>query len=167
MHPQPSTKLSAMVTICLGFAAIVLPYFVGTMAVMLLAVVVLASGILALLQTSSLRNSGVPVSVFGPWVQIVAGFVLLIWPELALWLVAVVLGGSLILNGITGLLALNASPVVNQPPMKKVEMWLNIGIGAVLILMGAAGSAVLLGAILGIALIARGLQQWRLVNFGR
>jgi len=166
MSYQPSTKLSAMLTTCLGVAAIVLPYFVGTMAVMLLAAVVLASGILALMQTSSLRNAGLPVSVLGPWIQIVAGFVLLIWPELALWLVAVILGGSLILNGITGLMALNAGPVINQPPLKKVEMWLSIGIGAILILMGAAGSAVLLGAILGIALITRGLQQWRLASYG-
>ena len=33
-----------------------------------------------------------------------------------------------------------------------------------LIVMGAAGSALLLGVILGVSLIASGLQQWRIAN---
>jgi uncharacterized membrane protein HdeD (DUF308 family) len=71
--------------------AIVLPYFVGTMAVMLLAAVMLMSGIMALVYVNATRKAGVPVSAFGPWVQVIAGIVLFIWPELALWLVAVIL----------------------------------------------------------------------------
>ncbi len=148
-------------TIGLGVAAIVLPYLVGTMAVMLLAAVMLASGVVALFYVNAARREGWPVSVLGPWARIVAGGVLLVWPDLALWLVAVVLGGGLILSGITGLAALRDSSVVNPPGTRKLEYWASIVLGVVLILMGASGSAFLLGVILGVALIGAGLQQWR------
>ena len=79
-------------------------------------------------------------------------------------LVAVVLGGGLILSGIMGLSALNQSLVVNPPLLKKIELWSSILLGVLLILMGAAGSALLLGIILGVALISNGLQQWRMAD---
>mgnify|MGYP002065057609 CR=1 FL=1 len=101
---------------------------------------------------------------FGPGAQVFAGIVLLIWPGLALWLVALVLGGGLILSGISGLSALRDSQVVNPSIVKKVEYWLIIGLGVLLIVMGAAGSALLLGTVLGVALISIGLQQWRLAG---
>jgi uncharacterized membrane protein HdeD (DUF308 family) len=149
------------VSILLGVAAIVLPYFFGTLAVMALGGVMLASGVVALLYVTDARKQGLPVSIFGPWAQIIAGAVILIWPELALWLVAVLLGGGLILSGITGLTALRDSAVVNPPLLRKVGLWASILLGALLIVMGGLGSAVLLGLVLGIALINAGLQQWR------
>ena len=162
MYATSATRFSAAITILLGVLAIILPYFVGTMAVMLLAAVMLASGILALVYVNGARKAGVPVSVFGPWVQVIAGIVLFIWPELALWLVAVILGGGLILSGIMGLSALQQGQLVNPPTLDKVVLWSSILLGVLLILMGAAGSALLLGIILGIALISNGLQQWRM-----
>jgi uncharacterized membrane protein HdeD (DUF308 family) len=167
MYPTSATKFSAALTILLGVSAIILPYFVGTMAVMLLAAVMLASGVLALWYVNSARKAGIPVSVFGPWVQIIAGGVLVIWPELALWLVAVVLGGGLVLSGIMGLSALQQTDVVNPPILEKIMYWSSILLGVVLILMGATGSAILLGIILGLALIGRGLQQWRMADAWR
>jgi uncharacterized membrane protein HdeD (DUF308 family) len=151
----------AVVTILLGVAAIVLPYFFGKLAVMALGGVVLAGGIVSLLFVNDVRKRGLPVSVFGPWAQVLAGVVLLIWPELALWLVAVLLGGGLILSGITGLAALRDAGVINPPLMRKIGFWASIVLGVVLIVMGAFGSAILLGLVLGIALINAGLQQWR------
>jgi len=144
--------------------AIVLPYLFGTVAVMLLAAVMLTSGIVALLYVNSARKNGIRASFFGPVAQISAGIVLLIWPGLALWLVALVLGGGLILSGISGLSALRDSQVVNPSTIKKVEYWFIIGLGILLIVMGAAGSAWLLGTVLGVALISIGLQQWRLAG---
>ena len=167
MNSESTTKFSAVVTICLGVAAIVLPYLFGTVAVMLLAAVMLASGIVALLFVNAARKNGLRASFFGPAAQVVAGIVLLLWPGLALWLVALVLGGGLILSGISGLSALNRSQVVNPPTIKKVEYWLIIGLGILLIVMGAAGSALLLGTVLGVALISIGLQQWRLASVSR
>ena len=164
MYTISTTRFSAVITILLGVLAIVLPYFVGTMAVMLLAAVMLASGIVALVYVYSARQAGIPVSVFGPWVQVIAGIVLFIWPELALWLVAVILGGGLIMSGIMGLSALQQSQLVNPPTKQKVVMWSSIVLGVLLIFMGAAGSALLLGVILGVALISNGLQQWRLAS---
>jgi uncharacterized membrane protein HdeD (DUF308 family) len=156
-----SAKFGAVASILLGVAAIVLPYFFGTFAVMLLGGVMLASGIVALLYANAARKEGLPVSVFAPWAQIIAGAVILIWPGLALWLVAVVLGGGLILSGVTGLASLRDSGIVNPPLFRKIELWLSIVLGALLIIMGATGSAILLGVVLGVALIGRGLQQWR------
>jgi uncharacterized membrane protein HdeD (DUF308 family) len=156
-----STRIFAVVTILLGVAAIVLPYFFGTVAVMALGGVVLAGGIVSLLFVNDVRKQGVPLSVFGPWAQVIAGVVILIWPELALWVVAVLLGGGLILNGITGLTTLRDAGVVNPPLLRKVGLWASIVLGALLILMGALGSAILLGVVLGVALINAGLQQWR------
>jgi uncharacterized membrane protein HdeD (DUF308 family) len=156
-----STRFSALVTIALGVAAIVLPYLFGTIAVMLLGGLMLASGVVALLYVNAARNEGYAASVLTPWVQIVAGAVILIWPSLALWLVAVVLGGGLILSGIAGLANLRDSKLVNPPAFLKLEGWLSIGLGVLLIVMGAMGSAILLGVVLGVALIARGLRQWQ------
>ena len=156
-----STKSSAVISVVLGVAAIILPYFFGTFAVMLLGGVMLASGIVALLYVNAARKEGLSVSVFAPWAQIVAGVIILIWPGLALWLVAVILGGGLILSGVTGLASLRDSGVVNPPLFLKIERWLSIVLGVVLIVMGATGSAILLGVVLGVALIGRGLQQWR------
>ena len=164
MNLESATRLSATATLLLGVSAIILPYLFGTMAVMMLAAVMLASGIVALIRVNAARKSGIPVSVAGPWAEIIAGFVLLIWPGLALWLVAVVLGGGLVLNGIMSLSALKSSQLVNPPATKKIESWLSILLGVLLIVMGAAGSAVALGIILGVALIGSGLQQWRLAN---
>ena len=159
-----STKTVAVVTILLGVAAIVLPYFFGALAVMMLGGVMLASGIVALFYVNAARKQGIPVSVLGPWVRVIAGVVILIWPQLALWLVAVILGGGLILSGITGLTALRDSGVVNPPMLRKIELWSSIGLGVLLIVMGSTGSAVLLGVVLGVALISAGLQQWRLAE---
>ena len=164
MYSTSATRFSAVITIFLGVLAIVLPYFVGTMAVMLLATVMLASGIVSLLYVNSARKAGIPVSVFGPWVQVIAGVVLFIWPELALWLVAVILGGGLILSGIMGLSALRQNQLVNPTTLEKVVLWSSIVLGVFLILMGAAGSALLLGVILGVALISNGLQQWHMIG---
>ena len=46
--------------------------------------------------------------------------------------------------------------------LRKIELWSSIVLGALLIALGGAGSAVLLGVVLGVALISTGLQQWRL-----
>ena len=156
-----STKYSAIISILLGVAAIILPYIFGTLAVMMLGGVMLASGIVALLYVNAARKEGIPVSVIGPWVQIIAGVVILIWPDLALWIVAVILGGGLILSGITGLTALRDSGIVNPPMIRKIELWSSIVLGVLLIVSGSAGSAILLGIVLGVALISIGLQQWR------
>jgi len=157
-----SAKFIAVITILLGVAAIILPYLFGTFAVMMLGGVMLASGIVALFYINTIRKEGIPVSVIAPWVQVIAGLVILIWPELALWIVAVILGGGLILSGITGLTALRDSVVVNAPVRRKIELWLSIVLGVLLIILGSAGSAILLGVVLGLALISVGLQQWRL-----
>lgn len=157
-----SAKFSALISILLGVAAIILPYLVGTLAVMMLGGVMLASGIVALLYVNAVRREGIPVSVASPWVQVIAGVVILVWPGLALWIVAVILGGGLILSGITGLTALRDFRVVNPPVRRKIELWLGIALGALLIVLGGAGSAILLGLVLGVALINTGLQRWRL-----
>ena len=156
-----STRIFAVVSVLLGVAAIALPYFFGTLAVMALGGVMLASGIVSLLFVLDVRRQGLPVSVFGPWAQVIAGVVILFWPELALWLVAALLGGGLILSGITGLTALKDAGIVNPPLLRRVGLWASIVLGVLLIVMGAFGSAILLGLVLGIALIAAGLQQWR------
>jgi uncharacterized membrane protein HdeD (DUF308 family) len=155
-----STRFGAVITLMLGVAAVVLPYLFGTFAVMLLGGVMLASGIVAFLYVNAARKEGRTVSVFTPWVQMIAGGVILVWPSLALWLVAAILGGGLILSGATGLASLRDSGIVNPPALMKIEGWLSIGLGVLLIAMGAMGSAMLLGVVLGIALIGRGLQQW-------
>lgn len=161
------TRVLAVLSILLGVAAIVLPYFFGKLAVMALGAVVLAGGIVSLLFVNDVRKQGLPVSVFGPWAQVLAGGVILIWPELALWVVAVFLGGGLILSGITGLTALRDAGIVNPPLLRKIGLWASIVLGVLLILMGAFGSAVLLGLVLGIALINVGLHQWREANLVR
>jgi uncharacterized membrane protein HdeD (DUF308 family) len=155
------TRLFAIISIVLGVAAIVVPYFFGTVAVMALGAIMLASGIIALLYAIALRKEGLPVSVFAPWAQILAGIVILIWPELTLWLVAVLLGGGLILSGITGLTALHDADAAHGSTMRKIGLWASIALGALLIIMGSLGSAILLGLVLGLALINAGLQQWR------
>jgi uncharacterized membrane protein HdeD (DUF308 family) len=157
-----STKFSAVTSILLGVAAIILPYLFGTFAVMMLGGVMLASGIMALIFVNAARKEGIPVSVFSPWAQVIAGLVILIWPELALWIVAVILGGGLILSGITGLTSLRDSGIVNPPLLRRIELWSSIIFGVLLIILGSAGSAILLGVVLGVALINTGLQQWRL-----
>ncbi len=157
-----SAKFIAVTTILLGVAAIILPYLFGTFAVMMLGGVMLASGIVALLYINTIRKEGIPVSVIAPWIQVIAGLVILIWPELALWIVAVILGGGLIISGITGLTALRDSGVINPPMRRKIELWSSIVLGVLLILLGSTGSAILLGVVLGLALISAGLQQWRL-----
>ena len=123
--------------------------------------VMLASGIVALLYVYDIRKRGLSVSVFGPWAQVIAGVVILVWPELTLWLLAILLGGGLILSGIAGLTAMADSRVVNPPRYLKIGLWTSIVLGVLLIVMGGFGSAVLLGLVLGVALINAGLQQWR------
>ena len=157
-----STKFSAVTSILLGVAAIILPYLFGTVAVMVLGGVMLTSGIVALLYVNAARKEGIPVSILAPWVQVITGVVILIWPGLALWMVAVILGGGLVLSGITGLTALRDSAVVNPPVLRKIELWSIIVLGALLIVLGGTGSAILLGMVLGVALISTGLQRWRL-----
>jgi len=159
-------KTIAVVTVLLGVAAIVLPYLFGTVAVMLLGGLMLAGGIVALLYANAARGQGLALSMLSPWAQIIAGAVILLWPELALWLVAVLLGGGLILSGISGLAALRESAVVNPPLLRRIGPWLGIGLGVLLIVLGAAGSAILLGMVLGVALISNGLQQWRIAERG-
>jgi uncharacterized membrane protein HdeD (DUF308 family) len=159
-----STRFLAVISIVLGVAAITLPYFFGTLAVMALGGVMLASGIVSLLFVNDIRRQGVPLSVFGPWAQVVAGFVILVWPELALWLVAVLLGGGLILSGITGLTALRDAGVVTPPVLRQIALWVSIALGVLLVVTGAFGSSILLGLVLGVALINAGLQQWREAN---
>lgn len=156
-----STRTLAVVTILLGVAALVLPYFFGTVAVMALGAIMLVSGIVSLLFVNDIRRQGVDLSVLGPWVQIVAGIVILAWPQLALWLVALILGGGLILSGINGLMGLLAAEASDARLARKVASWAGIVLGVLLIVLGAAGSAVLLGLVLGIALINAGLHQWR------
>ena len=156
------TKILAVVYILLGVAAILLPYLFGTFAVMILGAVVLASGIVTLFYLDDLREKGFPVSVLSPWVYIIIGGVILIWPELALWFVAVIIGGGFILNGVNGLQALRDSGVVNPPMLKKIWLWESIVLGVLLVFMGAFGSAVLLGLVLGIGTIYSGYEQWRL-----
>ncbi len=156
-----STRLFAVLSIVLGVAAIALPYLFGTLAVLALGGVILASGIVSLLFVMNVRKQGLPAGVLGPWAQMITGVVILIWPELALWLAAVLLGAGLILSGILGLTALRDAGVVNPPLIRKLGLWANIVLGALLIVSGSFGSAILIGLLLGIALIAAGLQQWR------
>jgi uncharacterized membrane protein HdeD (DUF308 family) len=159
-----STKFIALTSLILGIAAITLPYFFGNLAVALLGGVMMLSGIVTLLLMNAARADGLQVSVFAPWLQIVAGIVILFWPSLALWLVALILGGGLILSGLASLSEMRSANVINPPAYRKYEAWFTVALGALLIVMGAAGSAVLLGIVLGIALIGRGLRQWRMAS---
>ena len=156
------TKYTPVLSILFGVAAIIVPHFFGTLTVMLLGGVMLASGILAVLFANDVRKAGYGVSMLGPWTQVIAGTVILVWPELALWLVAVLLGGVLILSGIGAFRTLQEQSIVNPPLSRTLLSWLSIGLGVLLIVMGALGSAILLGMVLGVALIANGLQQWRM-----
>ncbi len=156
-----SSKTFAVISIMLGITAIVIPYFFGTLAIMVLGAVILASGIVSLFYIYYIRRQGFLISVFGPWVQVIAGLVILVWPELALWLIAVLLGAGLILNGIAGLTAIRDSVVINISVTHKIVPWLSIILGVLLIVMGSFGSAILLGFILGIALVSAGIQQWK------
>jgi uncharacterized membrane protein HdeD (DUF308 family) len=156
-----STKAFAVISVLLGITAIVIPYFFGTLAIMVLGSVILASGMVSLFYMYYIRRQGFLISVSGPWVQVIAGLVILVWPELTLWLIAVLLGAGLILNGITGLTAIRDSVVINLPVTHRIQQWLSIILGVLLIVMGSFGSAILLGFILGIALIFAGIQQWR------
>ncbi len=160
MTPAASARIGAGITVALGVAAILLPYFFSTLAVMMLAAVVFASGVVALLHVFAARRAGIGVSMFAPWVQVIVGLALLLWPDVALWLVALLLGGGLIANGAMALLVLRESRVVNPPLFERLAPWTSIALGVLLILLGAAGSAVLLGVVLGVALIGSGLRQW-------
>jgi uncharacterized membrane protein HdeD (DUF308 family) len=162
-----STRSFAVVTVLLGVAAILLPHFFGALAVMALGGVMLASGIVALLYSNDARKQGLSVGVYGPWALVVVGTVILIWPKMTLWLIGILLGGGLILNGITGLIALRESSVVNPPLFRKIGLWAGIVFGALLIVTGGLGSAVLLGLLLGVALINVGIQQWQEADFGK
>ena len=164
MRPGTSARFSAGLTVALGVAAILLPYFFSTLAVMMLAAVVLASGAVALVHVYAARQAGLHAEVFGPWARVVAGIVLLAWPDLALWLVALLLGGGLIAGGVLELLAQRASGVINPPLVERVAPWVQVALGVLLIALGASGSAVLLGVVLGLALIGSGLRQWRLAE---
>ena len=62
---------------------------------------------------------------------------------------------------ISRLAALRDAEVVNPPVLRKIALWASIVLGVLLVVMGAFGSAVLLGLVLGVALINAGLQQWR------
>jgi hypothetical protein len=53
-------------------------------AVMALGGVMLAGGIISLIFVNDVRGHGSPVSVFGAWARVLAGHVILIWPQLAL-----------------------------------------------------------------------------------
>ena len=161
MNPQNANRVSAGITVALGVAAILLPYFFSTLAVMMLAAVVLVSGAVALVNAHALRRAGYRVSLVGATVQVVVGIVLLVWPDLALWVVAMLLGGGLIVHGVVGVLDLKESNVINPPLAARLLPWSGIALGALLIVMGAAGSAVLLGIVLGLALIGSGLRQWQ------
>jgi uncharacterized membrane protein HdeD (DUF308 family) len=92
--------------------------------------------------------------------QMLAGTVILVWPGLALWIVAVILGGGLILGGLLGLAGSGDSDRGQVPWYRRLEQWLGIVGGVLLIAMGATGSAILLGAVLGVFLIATGARQW-------
>lgn len=162
-----STRSFAVVTVLLGVAAILLPHFFGALAVIALGGVMLATGIVALLHSNDVRKEGLPVGVFGPWALMVVGTVILIWPKMTLWLIGILLGGGLILNGITGLMALRDSGVVNPPLLRKIGLWGSMALGALLIVTGGLGSAVLLGLVLGVALINVGIQQWQEADFGK
>jgi hypothetical protein len=164
MPQLTGVKLSAIISMALGVAAILLPFLFGTLAVMLLAAVMLASGISGLLTVNAWRQAGFPMGAAGPWVQIVAGGVLLIWPQLALWLVAVLLGGGLVISGALSLSALGYTAFPRTASFGRIESWLTIGLGVLLIVMGASGSALLIGIILGLTLITTGWQRWRLAQ---
>ena len=157
-------KLSAVISMALGVAAILLPFLVGTLAVMLLAAMVLANGITGLLFVNAWRRAGFPMGTLVPWVQIVAGGVLLIWPQLALWLVAVLLGGGLVVSGALGLSVMRYYESPQPGAIGRIELWLTIGLGVLLIVTGAAGSALLIGIILGLILLVSGWQRWQLAQ---
>ena len=58
-----SAKFSAVISIALGVAAIILPYLVGTLAVMMLGAVMLASGFVALLYVNAVRKEATPAAM--------------------------------------------------------------------------------------------------------
>jgi uncharacterized membrane protein HdeD (DUF308 family) len=153
-------RIIALASIALGVLAILVPHWFGSVAVMLLGGAMLAGGILALLYVGAAREAGFRLSVYPPWAQVVAGAVILLWPGLALWLVAVILGGGLVLGGAIGLLGSARRAETGVSRVRIFEHWLGIAGGVLLIAMGAAGSALLLGAVLGVFLIASGARQW-------
>jgi uncharacterized membrane protein HdeD (DUF308 family) len=155
-----TTRIIALASIALGVLAILTPHWFGAFAVMLLGGAMLAAGVLALMYVSAARDAGLRLSVYPPWAQIVTGAVILIWPGLALWLVAVILGGGLILGGALGLLGSGNWSAGGSSGLRTVEYWLGIAGGALLIVMGATGSALLLSTVLGVFLIVSGARQW-------
>ena len=154
-----NARLIALGMMVLGFLAIVLPFYVGVAAAMVLGASIALTGLSGLWMSRRLSKVGYATWDLPFWGYLVIGVLLLLWPQLTLGLAALLLGASLILSGI---LAWQRSQ--GQGGWAKVTSVLTLILGILVVGSGASGVAWLIGVAFGLSLLQQGWQLWQTVS---
>ena len=156
---SPILTVEAVVLILLGIAALVLPLFTGLLVGTVIGVVLVLSGLVGL---ASAFSGGAHVhrgwSLLSAIIALLVGLLILFNPLVGVVSLTLLIGAYLLLDGIT-LIGLG----MDQRKRGASRWGLVLGSGvvdlllaALIVTLGAVGSAVVVGVIIGIDLIAAG-----------
>lgn len=146
----------AIAMMVLGTLAIILPFYIGMAAAMLLGASITLSGISGLWTCRRLQQEGYPSFAAPFWGYLLIGVLLLLWPQLTLGLAALLLGGGLVLAALASWQR-GAGWRVNIPAL------LTLLFGVLVLGSGASGVAWLIGIAFGLSLLQQGWLLWRSV----
>ncbi len=164
-------SLEGALLIILGVGALLMPLMAGIAASMVFAWVLILAGVIGLVSAIGSRDhSHLGWSLVSALLALLVGIVLLINPLIGAASLALLVGVYLLLDGVT-LVALAL-----DHRRRAIEPWgwllasglFDIVLAAFIILMGAIGSAVMIGVIVGLSLITAGIAllapRWALAR---
>jgi uncharacterized membrane protein HdeD (DUF308 family) len=157
---SPLLLIEAVVLLLLGIAALVAPFLAGLAIAFLLGWVLLASGVVGLVAAfAGHLHYHRGWSLASALIALLAGMLLLAYPLVGVITVAIVIGAYLLVDGVS----LIALALTRRKRGFSGWRWLlasgalDLVLALIILSLGAAGSAILVGIVVGVDLLAAGL----------
>ena len=156
---SPWLTIEGVLLILLGLAAVVMPLMAGLAAALVFAWILILSGMIGLISAFAGRDhSHLGWSLASALIALVIGAVLFVDPLAGAVGLTLIIGAYLALDGVT-LVALGLNHRRRGDaawPWQLASGGIDLLLAAVILFMSAIGSAVLIGVVVGISLIAAG-----------
>ncbi len=156
LDSRRQARWMAIGMMAMGALAIILPFYIGMAAAMLLGASIAISGLTGLWTCRRLQQSGYPSFAAPFWGYLLIGVLLLLWPQLTLGLAALLLGVGLVLAALV-IWRRGAGWRTNIPAL------LTLLFGVLVLGSGASGVAWMVGMAFGLSLLQQGWLLWRTV----
>ncbi|GAA5218179.1 DUF308 domain-containing protein [Corallincola platygyrae] len=159
---RAAVRAVSVAMMIMGGLAIILPFYVGIAAAMVVGIAIALTGVFGLAVSRRIKRAGYKtLSEVLYWGYLIFGVIILFMPKLTLGLAAFALGAFFILIGWVNWRSANHAANAGKA---KLKSGFSVALGILIVLAGSTGVAWLIGIGFGVSLLLQGINLWNKVG---